>query len=304
MRVFNVGSLNVDYVYDVEHFVRPGETIASVSRSVFPGGKGLNQSIALARAGAEVWHVGAVGQEAVWLKSMMRDSGVRVELVEERDDSANGHAVIQRDLTGSNCIILYGGTNQLLDEKQIDEALNSADPGDWLLLQNETSGAGHAMIKAKERGLHVAFNPSPANELLATYPLDLVDLFILNEIEAETILAGHCEANQEMIESMQQMFPKSSIVLTVGESGSLFSNGSGGVRSQQAYCANVVDTTAAGDTFTGYFIDGVMRGENIDLVLDRASMAAAISVSRKGAAPSIPFAKEVDESLMQSRELA
>lgn len=304
MRVFNVGSLNVDYVYDVEHFVRPGETIASVSRSVFPGGKGLNQSIALARAGAEVWHVGAVGQGAVWLKSMMRDSGVRVELVEERSDSANGHAVIQRDLTGSNCIILYGGTNQLLDEEQIDEALNSADPGDWLLLQNETSEVGYAMTEAKERGLHVAFNPSPANELLDTYPLDLVDLFILNEIEATTILASHCETNQELIESMQQRFPKSSIVLTVGESGSLFSSGSGGIKSQQAYLTNVVDTTAAGDTFTGYFIDGVMRGGNIDLVLDRASMAAAISVSREGAAPSIPYAKEVDESLMQSRELA
>lgn len=297
-----MGSLNVDYVYDVDHFVRPGETIASASRSVFPGGKGLNQSIALARAGAEVWHVGIVGQEAVWLKSMMRDSGVHVELVEERDDSANGHAVIQRDAEGSNCIILYGGTNQLLDEKQIDEALNSADPGDWLLLQNETSGVGHAIIEAKERGLHVALNPSPANDLLATYPLGLVDLFILNEIEAKTILAGHCETNRELIESMQRMFPKSSIVLTVGGSGSLFSSRGGGIRNQRAYRTNVVDTTAAGDTFTGYFIDGVMRNEGIDLILDRASMAAAISVSRKGAAPSIPYAKEVDEALIQSRE--
>lgn len=304
MRVFNVGSLNVDYVYDVEHFVRPGETIASVSRSVFPGGKGLNQSIALARAGAEVWHVGTVGREAVWLKSMMRDSGVRVELVEERADSANGHAVIQRDLMGSNCIILYGGTNQMLNEQQIDEALSTADPGDWLLLQNETSGVGHAIIEAKEHGLRVALNPSPANELLATYPLDLVDLFILNEIEAKTILDERDETNQELVESMQRMFPESSIVLTVGESGSLFSNKSDGMRSQRAYRTNVVDTTAAGDTFTGYFIDGVMKGKNIDSVLERASMAAAISVSRKGAAPSIPYAREVDESLLKSSESA
>jgi ribokinase len=304
MRVLNIGSLNIDYVYDVEHFVRPGETIASTSRSVFPGGKGLNQSIALARAGAEVWHVGVVGREGVWLKSLLKDSGVWVRFVEEQGETASGHAIIQRDSSGGNCIILYGGTNQLLAEEQIDTALSAAEPGDWLLLQNETSGVGHAIVSAKNRGMSVALNPSPANGLLDSYPLDLVDLFLLNEIEAATILGGGRASNRELIEAMQQMFPNSSIVLTIGDSGSLFSSKDTGVIVQKAYHADVVDTTAAGDTFTGYFLASIMNGEDVSIALDRASMASSVAVSRLGAAPSIPHAEEVNDYLARKRESA
>lgn len=185
--IVNIGSLNIDYVYDVESFVRKGQTISSTCRSVFAGGKGLNQSIALGRAGADVAHAGLVGDEGGFLRDLMLESGVDVSRVGTAEGHSSGHAIIQRDSEGDNCIILHGGSNRLLGAGLIDTTLLAFKPEDWVLLQNETSCVSNAIEDAHARGMKVVLNPSPVNDALLACPLELVDCFILNEGEAAAI---------------------------------------------------------------------------------------------------------------------
>ena len=127
------GSLNIDYVYDVPHILRPGETLASTNRSIYPGGKGLNQSIALAKAGVATFHAGAVGEGGELLLETLQDSGVDTRFV-RTIEGLSGHTVIQRETSGQNNIILYGGSNQAITEEQIDETLQYFSSGDYLFL--------------------------------------------------------------------------------------------------------------------------------------------------------------------------
>lgn len=295
MKVLNIGSLNIDYVYDVEGFVRKGETISSTNRSVFAGGKGLNQSLALGRAGIEVFHAGLIGEEGAFLRDLLAESGVNVDFVRLVEGCPSGHAVIQRDRDGDNCIILFGGANHLVDEAFVDEVLESFSAGDWLLLQNETTSLAHAIDAAKRRGMWVALNPSPVNDSLFVEELGMIDCFILNEGEAAR-LTGVSGSHEELLRAMGERYPGASVVLTLGEDGSLSSSPSGIVR-QEAFVTEVADTTAAGDTFTGYFLAEMANGSAPSRSLEVASAAASIAVSRRGAAPSIPRRCEVDEFL-------
>ncbi|MCI6844996.1 MAG: ribokinase [Coriobacteriaceae bacterium] len=295
MRVLNIGSLNIDYVYDVERFVSRGETISSADRSTFPGGKGLNQSLALGRAGVEVAHAGLIGAEGIFLRELLAESGVDVGLVRTMDGCPTGHAVIQRVPDGDNCIILFGGANHCVDEAFVDEAIGRFMSGDWLLLQNETSCLAHAIEAAKQHGMRVAVNPSPADDGLTACPLELVDCFVLNEGEAAR-LSGRSGGVDEMLSAMCERFPDASVVLTMGEGGSACAEG-GVVTTQMAFRVDAVDTTAAGDTFTGYYLAECARGASASEALRVASAAAAIAVSRVGAAPSIPARAEVEKFL-------
>lgn len=294
MKVLNFGSLNIDYTYQVDHFVRAGETMSSESLQVFSGGKGLNQSIALSKAGADVWHAGAVGAgDGDFLIEQLRKAGVHTELIEHLDGQT-GHAIIQKNPDGQNCILLYGGANQRITREMADRVLTQFEEGDFLILQNEISEIGYMMEQAHEKGMKIVLNPSPMNAKILSYPLEYVDYFLLNEVEASEI----CEMNaakepEVLMEELVKRFPSTKTVLTLGGDGSVYRDGDTLIR-QGIYKVPVVDTTAAGDTFTGYFIGGLQRGEEPQIALDNAAKAAAIAVSRPGAAPSIPDRKEVD----------
>lgn len=298
MKILNFGSLNVDYVYEVDHFVRGGETISSRNLSLYAGGKGLNQSVALARAGSMVYHAGIVGQDGDMLLDMLSKSSVQTDFVKKDQAAISGHALIQVDKQGQNCILLYGGTNQMLTRPWIDQVLGSFGEGDWLVLQNEVNELAYIMEKAKSQGLKIVLNPSPMDEKIAGLPLELVDLFMLNEIEAAGILGDQKEMSPKAaLDLLQQRYPKSAIVLTLGSAGAVY-RGPEGEFSHGIYKVPVVDTTAAGDTFTGYFVTEIARGVDPKRALATASVASSIAVSRKGAAPSIPTLTEVKESAL------
>ena len=291
-RILNFGSLNIDYVYGVSHMVRPGETLAANDRAVHPGGKGLNQSVALARAGARVWHAGLVGPEGDVLLDVCREAGVDTEFV-RRSQVPSGHTVIQVDEAGQNSILLFGGANREVSEPFADEVLSHFGPGDYLVLQNEISCLAHIVERGAERGLTIVINPSPYDEALDGVDLGKVSLFFVNEIEGAQMTGGSTDPNR-ILDGMAARYPAARVVLTLGSAGSVYqgAGGAGRVR-QRAYAVDAVDTTGAGDTFTGYFVAAVSAGEDVAAALDLAARASAIAVTRPGAVPSIPTRDEV-----------
>lgn len=291
MKILNFGSLNIDYVYNVEHFVRPGETISSRSRQVFCGGKGLNQSIALARSGVRVYHAGAVGRaDGGILLETLQKNNVNTDFIVQRDDISTGHAIIQVNSEGENCIILYGGANQTIDREHVDRTLQNFSRGDFLILQNEINMLDYIIEQAHDRGLIIVLNPSPMNGRVKALPLKYVDYFMLNEVEASDI-CGSAD-RESLTESLGRMYPEARIVLTLGKDGVKYRD-SRETLSHGIYKVPVVDTTAAGDTFTGFFIGSLVQGCDTGEALRLASIAAAISVSRRGAESSIPYIDEV-----------
>lgn len=295
MKVLCFGSLNIDYTYKVPHFVKKGETLASERLQVFGGGKGLNQSVALAKAGTEVYHAGSIGQDGMFLLDMLKDAGANTDFVKILDTVRTGNAIIQNDKSGDNCIILYGGANQAITREQVDEVMSHFESEDYLVLQNEINELGYIVEKAHEKGMIIVLNPSPMNEKILALPLDVINYFILNEVEAAQILGKEDkgeESWEQIADDLLKKFPQATIVLTMGSEGSVFKNQKETV-CQSIYKVQAVDTTAAGDTFSGYFIGGILGGLSAKEAMDQASKASAIAVTRKGAAPSIPLLAEV-----------
>lgn len=300
MKVLNYGSLNIDYVYYVDHFVRAGETLDSQKLDLFCGGKGLNQSIALRKSGVDVWHAGAVGEnDSDLLLELLEKSGVNTEYISKKPGSS-GHAIIQKAANGDNCILLYGGTNQSITREEVDETLRHFGKGDYIILQNEISEISDIMKKAHDKGMIIVFNPSPINKKISSYPLQLVDFLILNEVEGMEI-SKYNEVSDKLIETLGDMLPKAKIILTLGEKGSIYRDSLRLIH-QPIYTVKPVDTTAAGDTFTGFFIGAIIRGESTEKALDHAAKAAAIAVTREGAGSSIPTRDEVDSFCSESEE--
>ena len=289
MKVLNFGSLNVDYVYQVDHILLPGETIAASSRTIFAGGKGLNQSIALAKAGAPVFHAGLVGDDGDILLEELTANRVDTRFV-ERQSGPGGHTVIQVDKDGQNSILLFGGTNRRITEAFADKVLASFGEGDWLVLQNEINQMAYIMQKAHERGMKIALNPSPFDGNLSDCDLSLVTLFLINEIEGGQI-TGENDPGR-ILDKMKQLYENALVLLTLGGDGSLFWDGKRQY-SQPACKVKAVDTTAAGDTFTGYFLTELLEGKDPAEALRTAARASAIAVTRPGAAGSIPCRDEV-----------
>lgn len=291
MRVLNYGSLNIDKVYDVEHFVKAQETILSEGYGEFLGGKGLNQSVALAKAGTQVFHLGAAGTDGDPFFVCLEAAGADTRYLKKLP-MVSGHAVIQ-NAGGQNCIIVCSGANGALKEEQIQEVIAQFGRGDLLLVQNEVAHVAFAIRCAKERGMKVAFNASPITPALMEYPLELVDYFLVNEVEAKA-LSGTEETDYEAIMAgMRAKFPQAAIVMTLGADGVLYEDGTVRAR-HSAYKVRVADTTAAGDTFCGYFIGSLSRGRSIEESLCFASRAGALAVSKKGASNSIPLWSEVE----------
>lgn len=293
MKVLNFGSLNVDNVYSVDHIVQGGETISSTRLEVFSGGKGLNQSIALAKAGAPVYHAGLIGEEGDFLLDTCRENGVDTTYIRKLN-AKGGHTVIQVDANGQNCIILFGGTNQMVTKEFVDEVLENFEAGDYLVLQNEINQLDYIIDKAYERGMKIVLNPSPFDEKLKTCDLTKIHLFMINEIEGEQI-TGYSAAD-EILEALAEKFPHAQFVLTLGSDGAVYYDGKEKVF-QDIFKVKAVDTTAAGDTFSGFFLAKQMEGAGVAEALRTAAKASSIAVSRPGAAPSIPTMEEVTEGL-------
>lgn len=295
MKVLCFGSLNIDYTYKVDHFVQKGETIASVGLNVSGGGKGLNQSIALAKAGVEVYHAGSVGVDGLFLLEQLKKEKVNVAHVTVLEETRTGNAIIQNDRDGDNCIILFGGANQAITAEQIEQVFVDFQEGDYILLQNEINRMPDVMERAHAAGMKIALNPSPMNHKIFELPLELVDIFLLNEIEAGQLLGikdTQKLSGEDMAQQLHQKYPKAEIVLTLGDAGSIYIDRKTFI-SQRKYDVKAVDTTAAGDTFTGYFLGSVLQGYSKQEAMDRAAKASAIAVTRCGAASSIPEMNEV-----------
>ena len=292
MKVLNFGSLNLDYVYQVDHFVTKGETLSSKSMQLFCGGKGLNQSLALQKAGVQVWHAGVVGPDGTPLTDTLSAAGVDVSLVRRVESPQTGCAIIQNDRSGDNCILLYSGANHAVDQAMVGSVLAHFDTGDWLVLQNEISCLGYIVEAAHATGMHIVLNPSPMDENILALDPTMIDILLLNEVEGEA-LAGKESNRMALLERLGRKFPGTEIVLTLGEEGSLYQGPEGTVRQRACRPPQVVDTTAAGDTFTGYYLAQRITGHSAAQALETAARASAIAVSRPGAAASIPTREEV-----------
>ena len=300
MSILVFGSLNIDHVYQVEHLVRPGETLPSTEYRRFQGGKGANQSVALARAGADVFHAGRIGPEGLWLRDAIAAEGVNVTHV-GLDNQPTGHAIIQVDSAGENSILLYGGANLTVTSDDAHYVLSHFGEGDWLLLQNEISALPAILREASERELTVAFNPAPMTPEVLSYPLDGVSLFVVNQTEGAALAEIEDASPETVVGALQARFPDAAILLTLGGDGSLYSRGGERIRTP-AQAVAAVDTTAAGDTFTGYFLAELLAGESVGQALSLASRAAALCVTRPGAADSIPQRSEIEEDSSTSGE--
>lgn len=288
-RLVNLGSLCVDHVYGVPNITSAGETVASRSHAVFPGGKGLNQSLAAARAGAAVAHAGCVGGDGLWLREELANAGVDVSLVREVD-TPSGHAVIQVNTRGENAIVIAGGANRVLTAVDREAAFGRCGRDDWLLLQNEINDLEAVLAGARAAGCRVAFNVAPVDGREQGYDLGGVALLILNEVEAAA-LAGVSEPDAAL-QILCERHPACDVVITLGCDG--LRHGRDGERLRlDAFAADAVDETAAGDAFVGYLMAALLEGRTMREALVLGSAAGALAVTKAGAASSIPEGRAV-----------
>ena len=294
MKVLNIGSMNLDYVYSVDHIIQPGETEATGELKLYLGGKGMNQSCALAKAGVNVYQGGMIGEDGQPFLDACKEYGVNGEYIEKIEEKT-GHTIIQIDKHAQNSILLYGGANQKLTKEYVDGVLKNFAKNDILLLQNEVNMLPYIVDKAYEIGMQIALNPSPFNEKLDDVDMTKISIFLLNEVEGGQITGK--KDPDEIIAVMKEKFPNARIVLTLGKDGAVYAHGEEKYF-QEVFPVEAVDTTAAGDTFTGYFLAGLSEDMPIPDVLRMSAKASSIAVTRHGAVPSIPWRKEVEESLI------
>lgn len=293
MAITNIGSINIDNVYRVDAFAAPGETLLVNDYSYGLGGKGANQSIAAARAGSKVRHIGAIGPDGEWTRDALREQGVDVGgICTVREPT--GHAIIQVNRDGENSILVCSGANLALTADQISEAVQAMQPGDWLLFQNETNltreiaEAGRAQAGGA-RSVRICYSAAPFIADLALPILPHIDLLVVNELEAAS-LAAHFGGDEASI-------PVPALVVTRGSGGASYAVRGEAPVSVPSFRVDAVDTTGAGDTFLGYFLSSLDTGMDTADALRRASAAAALQVSMPGAADAIPTNEAVSEFL-------
>jgi len=289
MKILNFGSLNIDKVYSVESFVRAGETIGSTNYNEYAGGKGLNQSIALSKAGASVYHAGKIGYDGHSLKAALEESGVHTEYIYESNLST-GHAIIQVNEQGENCILIHGGANHDITEQEIEEIFLGFDQEDVLVIQNELNITSHVISQGNDKGMTIIFNPSPINESIKGIDLSKINYLIMNEIE--TLALSKKDDIEDGIVALLETYRNLKLIITLGAKGAIYVDRKFRYH-QEAYKTSVVDTTAAGDTFLGYFVAVLLSSKEVKKAMELASRAASIAVSFEGASISIPALEEV-----------
>lgn len=291
MKFLVFGSFNIDKVYLMGKLPEKGETLTCEKYEIHVGGKGLNQSVSLAKSGAEVYAAGQVGKDGQFLLDFLSSSGVNTELV-ETTDTFTGHAVIEVDSKGQNQMILFPGANREITSDYCDAILEKFSAGDLVLMQYETSQVEYMIEKAHEKGLLVALNPSPFVDVLKTFDYSKVDYLILNESEGQCI-TGEKET-EKVVEKLLEVC--GAVVLTLGGDGAVYAD-KNEYTFVPAFKVNAVDTTGAGDTFTGYFLNAILNGMKAENALKTASAASAIVVGKSGAAETIPSKEDVENFL-------
>ncbi len=283
--IWNLGSINIDNVYEVSHLPTPGETLAAQTYSIGLGGKGANMSVAAARAAAAISHIGAIGPEGRWTRDRLMEYGVDTPHIAQID-VPTGHANIVVDAQGENSIVLFQGANVELTEAIIGAALAEASPGDVLLMQNETNGQEYAAATAQSLGLRVAYAAAPFEADAIERLLDRIDLLFLNEVEAAQLQVA---TGREL-----SALGIADVIVTLGAQGCKWVSDQGEKR-YPAYPAQAVDTTGAGDTFSGYLVAGLDRGMAMEQAIDLALKAGSLMVTRHGTADVIPDLKEIQD---------
>lgn len=293
-KILVFGSLNFDNIYRVPHITAPGETQASTDMTIRLGGKGYNQAAAACKSGGAVWLAGCIGADGKPFLDACSKLGIHAELVKTVPSCKTGHAVIQVSREGENCILLFGGANQRQNRAYIDRVLAEFDRGDYLMLQNEVNELPYLIDRAYETGMQIVLNPSPFNDSILKCDLNKVSWLLVNEIECRQILGA--DANERMAEQLHQKYPNSNIVVTLGKDGAhCWIDGQ--AISQRAFPVTPVDTTGAGDCFTGYLIGMTAAGHPCQDALRAATAAAALCITKPGAAESVPAYAEVQSAL-------
>lgn len=291
-KILVFGSLNIDIVYSLDHIVRPGETILSSDIEKNPGGKGLNQACAISKTGLDVYMAGCVGEDGAMLLDTLSSFGVDVSNVKSVS-VPTGNAIIERSKDGQNSIILFAGANRVIDKMMIDDVVASFEEDDIIVLQNEINGLEYIIEKASEKGMYVVFNPAPFDPSVFSLPLDKVNLLVVNEIEGAGIADKDDNATYEdILDALREKYRKTEVIMTCGCNGSYWQKNDERIY-QEALKVDAVDTTAAGDTFIGYFIASRELGHTVKESMRYATVASSITVTRKGAAGSVPEGNEV-----------
>lgn len=295
-KILNFGSLNIDKIYGLDHIVKEGETISASSYDEGMGGKGLNQSIALKRAGADPIHAGFVGEDDgdILLDYMAENE---IDFLVKKVSDKSGHAIIQVDKNAKNSIIVEAGANKNIDKSYIDQVLAEFDEGDYLLLQNEISNLQYIVDMASKKKMKIFLNPSPVDETIKTIDFNKIDSLILNETEAYE-LSG-CENSDEIIDYFRKNYKDLNLLLTLGKDGGIYSSKDKEIKFS-SFKTHAIDTTGAGHTFLGYFLASISKGADLEKSLNIASLAAGLACSKSGAANSIPSLKEVEEYIKEN----
>jgi len=289
MAVWNLGSINIDNVYRVPHLPAPGETLSAETHMQGLGGKGANMSVAIARAAARVAHIGAVGPDGAWTVGRLMEYGVDTRRIATLANEATGHANISVATDGENQIVLFAGANRAITHDMIGAALSDAAAGDTLVIQNETNGQRYAAEMAERLGLRVLYAAAPFDAKAVAEVLPFTDILVLNEVEA-----------QQLVVSLKMDLTDlgvASIVVTLGGDGCRWLDVSTGTETHMpAIPVTPVDTTGAGDTFTGYLAAGLDRGMPMLQALRLATRASALMVTRRGTADVIPDLKDIEDA--------
>lgn len=285
--IWNLGSINADNFYYLRHLPQPGETIVAEDFRQGLGGKGANMSVAAARAGARVMHIGAVGADGKWAVDRLLEYGVETQHI-SAVPGATGHANICVAEDGENAIVLFAGANHEVNDRMIGGALAEASPGDFLLMQNETLGQEFAAPTAKTLGLRVAYVAAPFEADVVIQVMHHVDLLILNQ--------GEAAALEKALGDRLENLPVDDIIVTLGAGGCKWVSNTGKTeKSFPAYPVEAVDTTGAGDTFAGYLVAALDRRLTMPDAITLAQQAAALMVMRHGTADVIPDLKDIQD---------
>lgn len=285
MAIWNLGSINADFVYSVPHFPAPGETLASTDRKIFLGGKGANMSVAAARAAARVNHIGAVGEDGRWAVQRLLEYGVETTYIAEIGVET-AQAIITVNTCGENSIILHQGANIHIPDHTLEQALTQAKTGDIFIFQNETNLQVQAARLARKMGLTVAYAAAPFHADIVKAVLPFLNILFLNAVEAEQLKEATGQGPADL--------PVENVIVTLGAEGATWF-GPEGPAHVAPHQVMSVDSTGAGDTFTGYVLAGLDRGQPMLQALQTASKAAAIMVTRYGTADVIPDLRDVQE---------
>lgn len=298
-----LGSINADHILNLESFPTPGETVTGQHYQVAFGGKGANQAVAAGRSGADIAFIACTGDDDIGerVRRQLERDRIDVAPVRAVKEQSTGVALIFVNAEGENVIGIHAGANAALSVGQV-AAEEARIAGAQALLMQLESPLESVLAAAKIAHQHqttVVLNPAPARAL-SDELLSLIDIITPNETEAEKLTGIRVENDDDAAKAARALHEKGIgiVMITLGSRGVWVSREGQG-RRIPGFKVQAIDTIAAGDTFNGAFVTGLLEGTALDEAIRFAHAAAAIAVTRKGAQPSVPWREEIDEFLRQ-----